>query len=169
MTGELFVLNSIPNHKSKPRPEVQTSSPRTKPIRTRDSETFPLPSSLLEQDRSKKHVSFLNNATELAGAPEAAAQLPHLVNNVRRLEERVAPAVDERARLVQGLLRAAVVRVLGRLFRVGFGALRDGDHGGLRPDVDRGAPVQALETAPFYGDDVLSLRARSVTSWSRER
>lgn len=38
-----------------------------------------------------------------------------------------------------------------------LGALGDGDHGGLGPDVGGAVPVEAFEATAFYRDDVFVL------------
>lgn len=70
---------------------------------------------------------------------------------------RMASAVTRQlAGLVKHLLGGAVVGV-ARLLRVRLGALGDGHHGGLGPDVDGAVPVQPLDAASLDGDDVLAL------------
>lgn len=60
------------------------------------------------------------------------------------------------AGLVEFLLGAAVVGVT-RLLRVRLGALGDGHHGRLGPDVDGALPIEPLEAASLYRDDIFGL------------
>lgn len=75
----------------------------------------------------------------------------------RPLLSRVTPVARQHARLVERLLRVAVAGRPLLLLRVRLGPLGNGDHGRLRPDVDRLAPVQAFQAAALYRNHVLVL------------
>jgi hypothetical protein len=58
---------------------------------------------------------------------------------------------------------ALVLRGHVGLLRVRLGALGDGHHGVLGPDVDGLAPVQAFDAAALDGDDVFCLQVAVVS------
>jgi len=73
------------------------------------------------------------------------------------LPTRISTTPSQLPGLIQYLLRIAIIRATGRVFRVSLAALGDGHHGGFGPDVDGGGPIYAFDTTGFNRHDVFSL------------
>lgn len=89
--------------------------------------------------------------------PVLATKLTGALDGLVRFRRTDPATALERTGLVELLLGLAVVGV-ARLFRVNLGALGDGHHGAVCPDVDGLGPIQAVDAAALDGDDVLVLR-----------